>query len=149
MFFPRTLIQLNVADADHSAKFYVALLGASPTRRDSESAVFELDSPPLLLTLTRTSAALEAADPVGGGAAKKARSPSAPEFRAHARFALVVTEPEHVGHAAIALRRAGVPLRLEDAGIATHDPDGNGWRVRFVPFARAPAVLTIAGEGQR
>jgi catechol-2,3-dioxygenase len=132
MPFSRTSIQLNVADADHSAAFYAALLGAPATRRDSTGAVFELDSPPLLLTLTRTA---------------PARAASA--IRPHARFALVVTEPEHIGHAAIALRRAGVHLRLEDAGIATHDPDGNGWRVRFVPYARERAVLTIAPEGSR
>jgi len=148
MFFPRTSIQLNVTDADHSAAFYAALLGAPATRKDSAGAVFELDSPPLLLTLTRTARALEAAGEVPGGQGRK-RGPSSPEFRPHARFALVVTEPEHVGHAAIALRRAGVRLRLEDAGIATHDPDGNGWRVCFVPHARGRAVLTIAEEGSR
>ena len=147
MFLPKTLIQLNVADADHSASFYAALLGAPPTRKDASSAVFELESPPVHLTLTRTLAAAQAAGVVAAGLPKPSRSPSSPEFRSRPRFALVVTEPEHVGHAAIALRRAGVPLRLEDAGIATLDPDGNGWRVRFVPFARRPAVLMIANDG--
>ncbi len=120
MFFPRTLIELNVADAAQSAAFYAALFGTPPTRVDSGLAVFELDSPPVALTLT-------CARP-----------------RPHARFALVVTQPEHVGRAAVALRRARVQIRLEDEGIVTEDPDGNGWRVRFVPFARGPAVLTVS-----
>jgi hypothetical protein len=64
--------------------------------------------------------------------------------RALARFALVVLKPEDIGYTAIALRRAKIRLRLEDAGIVTQDPDGNGWRVRFVPSAREPAVLTVA-----
>jgi hypothetical protein len=61
------------------------------------------------------------------------------------RFALVVNEPQQVGHAAIALRRAGIQLRLEDDGIEASDPDGNAWRVRFVPSAKGRAVVG-AGE---
>jgi hypothetical protein len=38
------------------------------------------------------------------------------------------------------LRRAGVRLRLADEGIEAHDPDGNAWRVRFVPSSKGRAV---------
>jgi len=59
------------------------------------------------------------------------------------RFSLVVTQPQHVGHAAIALRRAGVQLRLEDQAIEAEDPDGNAWRVRFVESAPGRSVQAI------
>jgi hypothetical protein len=64
-------------------------------------------------------------------------------FGSRPRFALVVNEPGQVGDAAVALRRAGVPLRVADQGIEAHDPDGHGWRVRFEPFARGRAVFAI------
>ncbi len=120
MFLPRTTIELNVTDAADSVAFYSALLGTRPTRVDAGAAFFELDSPPLELTLTH-----------------------ARRHGQNSRFALVVTQPEHVGRAAVALRKAKIPIRLEDSGIVTEDPDGNGWRVRFVPYARGPAVLTV------
>lgn len=124
MFLPKARIELHVEDADRSAAFYAALLRTSSGRPQGQGAVFDLESPPVTLTLT----------PRPSGRARVARS----------RFALVVTRPEDIGHAAISLRRAKVPLRLEDSGIVTEDPDGNGWRVRFEPSARAPAVLTLA-----
>ena len=46
-----------------------------------------------------------------------------------------------VGDTAIALRRAGVPIRIEDHGIAACDPDQNAWCVRFEPSARGRAVV--------
>ena len=64
-------------------------------------------------------------------------------------YSLVVNEPREVGHAAIALRRAGVPLRLQDEGIEARDPDGNAWRVRFVPSAKGRAVVATRGERLR
>jgi hypothetical protein len=124
MFSPKPRIELHVEDADRSADFYAALLQAKADRSQGLAAVFDVESPPLTLTLTP-------------------RTTGGPK-RSLARFALVVTRPEDIGLAAIALRRAKVKLRLEDAGIVTQDPDGNGWRVRFVPSARAAAVLTVA-----
>ena len=112
-------IHLGVCDAGRSAAFYEALLGATPSRRDAMTAVFELDSPPLVLTVEQ--------DP-------RAK----PDVRS--RFALFVDEPRLIGDVAIALRRAGVRLRLEDEGIETHDPDGNAWRVRFAPSTRGRSV---------
>jgi catechol-2,3-dioxygenase len=122
MFLSRTYIDLEVHDADRSATFYEALLGAPPAQRGDHMAVFEFDSPPLVLTLKRPRSA----------------SPSS-----RGRFALVVPQPEHVGNAAIALRRVGVRLRLEDQGIETSDPDGNAWRVRFVPSAKDRTVIPL------
>ncbi len=119
-------ILLQVDDACQSAAFYQALLGAPPTRTSAVSAVFDFDSPPLVLTVEERTV---------GGRAKARRLSS------RARFALVVTKPQHVGDAAIALRRAGIQLRLEDRGLEARDPDGNTWRVRFVPSARSRAVV--------
>jgi catechol 2,3-dioxygenase-like lactoylglutathione lyase family enzyme len=122
MSLPRTHIQLEVHDADRSAAFYEALFGAPPARKSALAAVFQFDSPPLILTLKRP----------------RSKPPAPP-----GRFDLVVPEPEHVGNAAIALRRAGIRLRLEDQGIEASDPDGNAWRVRFVPSARDRAVVSL------
>ena len=124
MFLPKPRIELHVEDPDRSAAFYSALLRTEADRSNGPATVFDLESPPLTLTLTP-------------------RATGGPR-RSLARFALVVLRPEDIGHAAIALRRAKVKLRLEDAGIVTQDPDGNGWRVQFVPSARAAAVLTVA-----
>jgi catechol-2,3-dioxygenase len=130
MFPFKTHIHLDVHDAVQSAAFYEALLGAPPARRSAGEAVFESDSPPLVLTL-----------------ANRPPSRRAKARRAiDAGFALVVTEPSHVGTAAIALRRAGVPLRIYDQGIEAKDPDGNPWRVRFVPSAAGRAVVATGEE---
>ncbi len=125
----KTLIHLRVVDASQSAAFYEALLGATPAMRNANGAVFDLDSPPLLLTVEQ---------------APRAKAVSSKEER----FALVVLEPEHVGDAAIRLRRAGVRLRVEDQGIEALDPDGNKWRVRLVPFAPRRAVLATRVSGE-
>jgi catechol-2,3-dioxygenase len=119
-------IVLQVDDACQSVAFYEALLGAPPTRKSATSAVFDFDSPPLILTVEERTL---------GGRTRARR------VGARACFALLVTKPQHVGDAAIALRRAGIPLRLEDRGLEAHDPDGNAWRVRFVPSAQSRAVV--------
>jgi hypothetical protein len=95
-------------------------------------AVFEFDSPPLLLTLQQ-----------------RPQASRHKVIRPLPRFALVVNEPQQVGHAAIALRRAGIRLRLQDEGIEASDPDGNAWRVRCVPSANGRAVVAPpdAAEG--
>jgi catechol 2,3-dioxygenase-like lactoylglutathione lyase family enzyme len=126
MPFPRTHIYLGVEDVEQSSSFYEALLGGPPSSRDAGVRVFELDAPPLVLTLENR----------GRTGVSRAHS------RAHA-FALVVLDPEHVGKAAIALRRAGARLRLQDEGIEARDPDGNTWKIRFVPWAKARAVVPI------
>jgi catechol-2,3-dioxygenase len=123
----RARIELQVRDADRSAAFYSALLRSDPTHRDPDGAVFELESPPLALTLRRIP-----------------RARKAPGILC---FAIVVLQPQHVGRAAIALRKAGIALQLQDGGIMTHDPDGNGWSVRFVPMAPEPAVIPLADCG--
>jgi hypothetical protein len=121
----RKHIRLGVSDPSRSAAFYRALLGAAPTSDVRGSMVLESDSPPVVLVLN---------------AARHAPAGEA--------FALVVTEPEHVGKAAVALWRVGARMRLEDACIETHDPDGNEWSVRFVPGAKERAILALAGESR-
>jgi catechol 2,3-dioxygenase-like lactoylglutathione lyase family enzyme len=131
MFLPKTHIHLDVDDAGESAAFYEALLGAPPARRSEMAAVFVFDSPPLVLTLETP--------PV--------RRPARRRHRSNEGFALLVAEPAHVGHAAIALRRAGVRLRVEDEGIEAHDPDGTPWQVRFAPKVRGRSVVASRGRG--
>ncbi len=123
MRLPKTHIVLRVDDVARSAVFYEALLGAAPARQGGGVAVFELESPPLLLAVEDR---------------PRLRHSSA---RRPARFALVLSQPQHIGDAAIRLRRRGIRLRVEDQGIEAHDPDGNVWRVRFVPSAESPAVV--------
>lgn len=118
----KTHIYLGVEDVDRSALFYEALLGGPPATRETGMTVFEFDAPPLVLTIT-------------------SRPPSASAAWATHAFALVVPLPEHVGRAAIALRRTGARLRLQDEGIEAHDPDGNTWKVRFVASAKVRSVV--------
>ncbi len=127
---PRTHIYLGVEDVNQSAVFYEALLGGPPASRDPGITVFEFDAPPLVLTIASRSHPAKASGPTH-------------------RFALVVPQPEHVGEAAIALRRAGARLRLQDEGIEARDPDGNTWKVRFVPSAKARSVVpTLEGAAR-
>lgn len=42
---------LNVSDLDRSVRFYTALLGAGPVKHYPDYAKFELDTPPLVLSL--------------------------------------------------------------------------------------------------
>jgi catechol 2,3-dioxygenase-like lactoylglutathione lyase family enzyme len=141
MWLPKTHIRLGVEDASHSVVFYEALLGAPPAHRGTNEAVFEFDSPPLILTVeecprARRSKRRRDVRPAAAGA-------SADEPTAFGeQFALFVAEPNHVGDAAIRLRRAGIRLRVGDQGIEVHDPDGNAWRVRFVPSTPVQAVVT-------
>lgn len=121
----RTHIYLGVGDADESSRFYEALLGGPPATRSGGRTVFEMEAPPLVLTLERH---------------------PRPGELVHNRFALDVPAPEHVGRAAVALRRAGARLRLQDEGIEANDPDGNVWKVRFVPRAKGRSVVAIREE---
>jgi catechol 2,3-dioxygenase-like lactoylglutathione lyase family enzyme len=142
MFLPKTHIHLGVDDAAESVAFYEALLGAPPSRKSDHIAVFEFDSPPLVLTLEAHPVAAPARGPTSRPRSRVRRRGPGP-----GEFALFVGEPQQVGMAAIALRRAGVRRRLEDRGIEARDPDGNAWRVRFVPWARGRSVVaTRAGE---
>jgi catechol 2,3-dioxygenase-like lactoylglutathione lyase family enzyme len=145
---PKVHIHLGVCDAVRSAEFYEALLGATPARRDATTAVFELDSPALILTVqegaSRTSSVRPATAPGTSMAERHGRSVAsrgnARLSSAASQFDLLLDEPRLIGNVAIALRRAGVRLRLADEGIEAHDPDGNAWRVRFVPSTKGRAV---------
>jgi catechol 2,3-dioxygenase-like lactoylglutathione lyase family enzyme len=134
VYLSKTHIHLCVDDAGESAAFYEALLGAPPARQSSISAVFDFDSPPLVLTVE--------AQEEGKRASKRGQRDKR-GGRKNGRFALVVTQPQHVGAAAIALRRAGVQLRLEDQAIGAEDPDGNAWEVRYVESAAGRSVEEV------
>ncbi|MGH7272167.1 MAG: VOC family protein [Polyangiaceae bacterium] len=148
MFAPKTQIYLNVDDAGPSSAFYEALLGVPPASKSAGMAIFDLESPPLILTLDARASAQRVKVRAHGVAPPMLRDQKGGAPRATARpgFALLVTEPSHVGHAAIALRRAGIPLRIEDQGIEARDPDGNEWRVRFAPKAAGRAVVMGAED---
>jgi catechol 2,3-dioxygenase-like lactoylglutathione lyase family enzyme len=140
----RTQIRLGVDDSTRSIAFYEALFGGPPASRTAEVIVFEFDEPDLLLVLETRPVARRS----GGRTKNRARpAPRRPATTAQARYALVVPDPELVGKAAVALWRVGAPLRLQDQGIETFDPDGNTWKVRFVPFAGKPAVIAVSQEG--
>ncbi|HEY4012911.1 MAG TPA: VOC family protein [Polyangiaceae bacterium] len=139
MFIMKTHIRLGVVDTNRSAAFYQALLGAAPSVHRPDMAVFELDSPPLSLTLEEKPR--RGKSPPDDASARVSRDTHPPP-RADKSFALLVNEPRRLGAAAVALRRAGVQLRLEDQAIEARDPDGHEWRVRFVPSAPDLGVVT-------
>jgi catechol 2,3-dioxygenase-like lactoylglutathione lyase family enzyme len=147
MFLPKSHIHLDADDLGRSTAFYEALLGAPPSRRSGSVAIFEFDSPPLVLTLEQRPVAERTK--ATSNVRRLRRRGDEMLAGPGPRFALLVGEPQQVGHAAIALRRAGVQLRLEDEGIEAKDPDGNGWRVRFVPSAKGRAVVATGEEGRR
>jgi catechol 2,3-dioxygenase-like lactoylglutathione lyase family enzyme len=146
---PRTHIRLGIDDSIRSAAFYEALFGGPPASRNANVIVFEFDEPALLLVLeTRPAKGAPRGRPESAARRGRRREPARPISAGKGRYALVVPEPEHVGKAAVALWRAGAPLRLQDQGIETIDPDGNSWKVRFVPFARRPAVIAVSVESR-
>ncbi len=144
MFAQKIRIHLGVVDANRSARFYEALFGAAPSVRGANMAIFELESPALSLTLEGRARAGKAGRPNGDNVSREldGRGPGAD---AREPFALLLNEPRDIGTAAVALRRVGVPLRLEDQGIEARDPDGNAWQVRFVPSTRVRAVVIPGG----
>ena len=121
-------LHLGVADVRRSAIFYEAFLGRSPRLRERAMVVFELADPLLLLTI------LAHPDP---------------EALKPACYALDVPRPQHVGAVAVALRRIGARLRLQDSGIEVCDPDGNLWKIRFAPREREMAIVRIGPADAR
>ena|GEM_PF-3443883 len=149
MNLPRTHIRLGIEDSIRSTAFYEALFGGPPASRNANVIVFEFDEPALLLVLETRPADGALRGRVGNVTHRgRRREPARSIPPTKGRYALVVPEPEHVGKAAVALWRAGAPLRLQDQGIETIDPDGNSWKVRFVPFARHPAVIAVSVESR-
>jgi catechol 2,3-dioxygenase-like lactoylglutathione lyase family enzyme len=146
MLLPKSHIHLDTDDLAQSAAFYAALLGAPPSRESAMVAVFEFDSPPLVLTLQQRTPEGRARKQAGRDAKLYRTRDAGSPFDMRPRYALVVNEPRQVGHAAIALRRAGVQLRLRDAGIEASDPDGNAWQVRFVSTANGRAIVATGEE---
>jgi catechol 2,3-dioxygenase-like lactoylglutathione lyase family enzyme len=142
MVVPKTKIHLRVFDTNRSAAFYEALLGAAPSVLSTNVAIFELESPPLFLTLEEHPNPTRVKPrPANGDRRPQGSQTSRLDARTRSRFALLVNEPRDMGAAAIALRRAGVQLRLEDQAIEAHDPDGNAWHVRFVPSTPDRSVV--------
>jgi catechol 2,3-dioxygenase-like lactoylglutathione lyase family enzyme len=149
MLLPKSHIHFDSDDLPQSTVFYEALLGAPPSRRTASVAVFEFDSPPLVLTLEQRAPGWRARTRVGRSVKPSRMDDEDLQSSERSQYALVVTEPREVGDAAIALRRAGVALRLQDAGIEARDPDGNAWRVRFVPSARGRSVVAPLEDRRR
>jgi catechol 2,3-dioxygenase-like lactoylglutathione lyase family enzyme len=142
MFLTKFHIRLGVMDLERSVTFYSALLNAQPTDHGPATALFDLESPPLVLTVQRRPQRRRRTGQRGTPPQdQRATSDARIEFSPHSRFVLIVNDPRQVGDACIALRRVGVPLRLEDQGIDVADPDQNSWRVRFVPSARGRIVV--------
>jgi catechol 2,3-dioxygenase-like lactoylglutathione lyase family enzyme len=147
MLFSKEIIQLRVDDALRAAVFYEALLDAPPTLRSALSAVFDLDTPPLVLTLEERPRARRANTRRESASRPGAFGHDAPiESRTGARLALVLGEPKQIGDVAIRLRRAGVRLWIQDEGLEAHDPDGNAWRVQCVPAVLGRAVVTALAD---
>jgi catechol 2,3-dioxygenase-like lactoylglutathione lyase family enzyme len=142
MWLSKTIIVLRVDDASKSATFYEALLGAPPAHRSERAAVFEFDSPPLVLRVEERPRGRRATVQ-HPGAPQSPRPPrdDPPASTVHAPLALVVADPQLVGDAAVRLRRAGVRLRVQDEGIEAVDPDGNPWRVRFASSTPGRSVV--------
>ncbi len=129
MIQPRTLIHLSVEDVKRSAAFYAALFGAPPAHESPLAIVFDLDAPPIAITLQAL---------LHPGRARKKPAPR--------HLVMIVPQPEEVGIAAVALRRVGAQLRLLDRRIEATDPDGNVWRVLFEPRASARSVSAVFDE---
>jgi catechol 2,3-dioxygenase-like lactoylglutathione lyase family enzyme len=123
MFSTKTRIVLRVKNAARSAAFYEALLSAKPAERTARMASFDTDSPPLLLTVEES-----------------------PGLRRLSSFSLWVESPRRVGNTAIALRRTGARLRLQDRGIEAVDPDGNAWHIRLSAPVHTLAAVSKEGE---
>ena len=144
MFLPKSHIHLDADDLARSAAFYEALLGSPPARLSDSVAIFEFDSPPLVLTLEQRGPAARAkVSPRGNVRHLRKAHDDSVQQGTYPRFALVVNEPAQVGRAAIALRRAGVQLRLEDEGIEawirTATPGGyDSYRPRRAAPSSAP-----------
>ncbi len=147
MVYSKEIIQLSVDDALRAAAFYEALLDSPPTLRSARSTVFDVDTPPLVLTLEER--------PRPRRSKARSESTSRPAAVGHdtrpalgtgARLALVLGEPKQIGDVAIRLRRAGVRLWIQDEGLEAHDPDGNAWRVRCVPAIAGRAVVTALAD---
>jgi catechol 2,3-dioxygenase-like lactoylglutathione lyase family enzyme len=144
MPFPKAEIHLDVGDAEQSVIFYEALLGARPARPVPGTAVFDLESPPLILTVEqRGTARAITLGPAPERKVGRGRGRGKKRGASLARFDLLVNDARHVGDAAIALRRAGARLLLQDRGIEAHDPDGNAWRVRLAPAAKRRTLVTV------
>ncbi|MGD0675479.1 MAG: VOC family protein [Polyangiaceae bacterium] len=138
MFSSKVTISISAQDTAEAVVFYEALLGTGPARRDSVAATFDVSSPALLLTIEQ----VPPLEPVRAGSAPRKLARRAPAER----FILCVREPQRVGEVAIALRRAGIRLRLEDRGVKAHDPDGNTWEVRFSPDLKDCLAVVLAGR---
>jgi catechol 2,3-dioxygenase-like lactoylglutathione lyase family enzyme len=136
MWSPVTTIRLSVQSTDLSTAFYEALLGVRAARREANAVGFDLESPPLALTIQPPL--------VGRASAPEIHPPTA---KAGSRFALYVSDPHQIGEVAIALRRARVPLRLGDRGLSTRDPDGNEWSVLLGSGPQRRPVEQETGKG--
>lgn len=113
-------LSLNTGDLDRMVEFLKALIGAEPAKCRSDYAKFELDDPPLVLSLEPSSAA-----PAPQGGALNHLG-----FRVSSGEALVQVQRR--------LELSGIETRREE-GVEccyarqtkfwVHDPDGNLWEI--------------------
>ena len=116
----RMHVGLAVRDIERSRAFYQDLLGHAPTKVEAGYAKFDLQNPPLNLSLTQLDHAQAAARP------------------GQAHFGVQVGSEEALGVARARLVAAGRSVRDEErvtccyavqSKLWTTDPDGNEWEV--------------------
>lgn len=110
-------LSLNVSDIQQSVSFYERFFGCAPAKHRSDYAKFEIDEPPLVLSL-------EPAAPQGTGSLN--------------HVGLRLADPSHLKNWKEAIEARGIPLRLEE-GVECcyasqdkfwlHSPDGVLWEV--------------------
>lgn len=134
MASPETLVRfhlsLNVSDIDRAVAFYSTAFGLEPAKRRADYAKFELDEPPLVLSL-------EPAEPRSGGAFNHAGI----RFRNAEELVALQRRLEEAGVSTI--REEGVECcYAKQTKFWLQDPDGNLWE-----FYVLESDIANRGEG--
>jgi catechol 2,3-dioxygenase-like lactoylglutathione lyase family enzyme len=126
----KTHLALNTVHFDDAVTFYRAFLGAEPVKLRGGYAKFDLDQPPLNLTLNQAPEGMTLNGPDGAGQIN--------------HLGVQVSSTEDVSAAAERLRSTGlVTLEERDTDccyalqdkVWVADPDGNRWEVFVVKVA--------------
>ncbi|MGH8491190.1 MAG: VOC family protein [Gammaproteobacteria bacterium] len=114
----RVHLAVNVRlDVFQVARFYSALFDAKPTTLVEKYAKYELDGPPLNLTINEF----------------------AENARGEAVFGLQIKSPRGLDAAKRRLSDAGYAVQDRADGVWANDPDGNGWEL----FQKTPGVALM------